>query len=301
MQRIVPNIWLDDQAEEAAHFYTTVFGGKINRIDQYTDAGKAQHGHDAGDVMAVDVIIDNTHFTLLNGGPLFTPNPSISFTLYRETSGEVEALWNALIEDGTALMPLDEYPFNEKYGWVQDKFGVSWQLLVNAELARTAAVPSFLFTKHNAGNAEDAIKLYTSLFPDSRVEQLVRYPADMKPEVEGNVMHSEFFLFNERFVAMESSQQHEFIFSEAISLMVLCDDQAQIDELWHQLSAVPEAEQCGWLKDHYGVSWQIVPRRLDEMMENGTPEQMERVTAAFMQMKKFDIAALEKAYGSTTK
>lgn len=299
MQRIIPNIWLDDQAEEAAHFYTTVFGGKIHRIDHYTSSGKEHHKHEVGDVMTVDVAIDNTHFTLLNGGPIFTPNPSISFTIYRSTPEEVEVLWNNLLDGGVALMPLDRYPFNEKYGWLQDKFGVSWQLLVNAERAGTAAVPSLMFTQNNVGKAESAMNFYASTLPDSSVGELARYPGNMQPEKEGTIMYGEMTLFGQLLVAMESAQNHQFIFSEGVSLMIMCDDQQQLDAVWHKLSAVPEAEQCGWLKDAYGVSWQIVPKRLNEMMEQGSPEQLERVTTAFMRMKKFNIAELEAAYTVT--
>lgn len=93
-----------------------------------------------------------------------------------------------------------------------------------------------------------------------------------------------------------SSKMHKFNFNEATSLMVICRDQAEIDYFWEKLSAHPEAEQCGWLKDKFGVSWQIVPFRMDEMMNKGTPEQIERVTKAFLIMKKFDLKELEKAF-----
>jgi predicted 3-demethylubiquinone-9 3-methyltransferase (glyoxalase superfamily) len=103
-------------------------------------------------------------------------------------------------------------------------------------------------------------------------------------------------LENQWFAAMDSAHEHKFKFNEAISFMVYCDTQAEIDEYWEKLSAVPEAEQCGWLKDRYGVSWQIVPTAMDEMMSQGTSDQMGRVTEAFLKMKKFDIAELKRAY-----
>jgi predicted 3-demethylubiquinone-9 3-methyltransferase (glyoxalase superfamily) len=95
---------------------------------------------------------------------------------------------------------------------------------------------------------------------------------------------------------MDSAHTHNFKFNEAISLMVNCDTQEEIDYYWEKLSAVPEAEQCGWLKDKFGLSWQIVPTEMDEMMRDGTPEQIGRVTQAFLKMKKFDLAELRKAY-----
>jgi predicted 3-demethylubiquinone-9 3-methyltransferase (glyoxalase superfamily) len=103
-------------------------------------------------------------------------------------------------------------------------------------------------------------------------------------------------LENQWFAAMDSAREHKFNFNEAISLMIYCDTQAEIDDYWEQLSAVPEAEQCGWLKDRYGVSWIILPTVMDEMMSQGTPEQIQRVTEAFLAMKKFDLERLKQAY-----
>ena len=125
---------------------------------------------------------------------------------------------------------------------------------------------------------------------------LFRYGPGMELDKEGMVMFSDFMLENTWFVAMDSAQEHKFHFNEAISLLVNCQTQDEIDYYWEHLSASPEAEQCGWLKDKFGVSWQISPAAMDEMMAKGTPEQRERVTQAFLKMKKFNIAELEKAF-----
>ena len=109
-------------------------------------------------------------------------------------------------------------------------------------------------------------------------------------------MFTDFMLAGQWFAAMDSAREHKFKFNEAISFMVNCDTQEEIDYYWEKLSAVTEAEQCGWLKDKFGLSWQIVPTELGEMMRNGTPEQIARVTQAFLKMKKFDLAELRKAY-----
>ena len=123
-----------------------------------------------------------------------------------------------------------------------------------------------------------------------------RYGMDESPDAEGTVKHATFRLEGQEFAAMDSARAHGFTFNEAISFIVSCDSQEEIDHYWSSLSAVPEAEQCGWLKDRYGLSWQVVPSSMDEMLHAGTKEQIERVTEAFLKMKKFDIAALEKAY-----
>jgi len=193
-------------------------------------------------------------------------------------------------------MPIDTYPFSRRYGWVVDKFGVSWQLNYVEHEVTQKIIPSLMFTQHLAGQAEEAINFYTSVFPESGVGLLSRYPAGQEPEVEGTINYGEFKIFDYQMIAMDSAQAHEFGFTEGVSLVVNCDAQEEIDRYSDALSAVPEAEVCGWLKDKYGVSWQIEPTILDEMQASGTPEQIESVMAAFMQMKRIDIAALETAY-----
>ena len=195
-------------------------------------------------------------------------------------------------------MPLDTYPFSEHYGWVKDKYGVSWQLMLTTpdREKRPPIVPSLMFVGDNAGKAREATDFYLSVFKNAERGKLAPYPAGMEPEKEENLMFTDFQLEGQWFAAMDSEREHAFTFNEAISLIVRCDDQAEIDYYWEKLSAVPESEQCGWLKDKYGVSWQITPKAMDEMMSHGTPEQIARVTQAFLPMKKFDIAALQKAY-----
>src|SRR5690606_18278210 len=106
---------------------------------------------------------------------------------------------------------------------------------------------------------------------------------------------ADFSLFGQWFTAMESAAGHEFTFTEGVSLIVLVEDQEELDRYWNALSAVPESEQCGWLKDKFGVSWQIVPRSYPELLK-GDPEKVARATQATLSMKKLDIAALEAAY-----
>ena len=109
-------------------------------------------------------------------------------------------------------------------------------------------------------------------------------------------MFAEFMLHGQWFTAMDSGHMHKFTFNEAISLLVRCADQKEIDAYWSKLSAVPESEQCGWLKDKFSVSWQIAPADVDEMMRSGDEAAIARVTQAFLRMKKFDLATLRKAY-----
>jgi predicted 3-demethylubiquinone-9 3-methyltransferase (glyoxalase superfamily) len=229
----------------------------------------------------------------LNGGPSFSINPSISFFVVCETEEEIDNSWTKLVEGGSVLMAIDKYEWSEKYGWLQDKFGVSWQLSFGkVEDVGQKFTPSLMFTGKQSGNAEKAIQFYTSVFNNSSVTGIMRYNAG-DPDVEGNIKHAQFKLAKHVFMAMDSSLPHQFGFNEAISLVVECHTQEEIDYLWDNLSAVPEAEQCGWLKDQFGVSWQIVPAILLNLIND--PSKSERVFKAFMQMKKFDIETLVNA------
>lgn len=298
MKTIIPHLWFDKEAIEAAKFYTSVFpGSKITHSSQL-------HDTPSGDTDIVSFEIAGHPFMAISAGPYFKINPSISFfvnfdpSIDKEAKEHLDEVWGKLIDGGKALMELGEYPFSKHYGWVEDKYGVSWQLmLTNPEgEERPCIIPSLMFTKDMAGKAEEAIDFYCSVFKDSKKGTTARYPQGMEPNIEGTLMFADFNILNTWLAAMDSAGPHEFSFSEAVSLLVPCDTQEEIDYYWEKLSAVPEAEQCGWLKDKFGVSWQIHPTQMEEMMTKGTPEQVERVTKAFLQMKKFDIETLKEVY-----
>lgn len=297
-KKIVPHLWFDKEAKEAAEFYVSVFGG-----DSKVTSATIIPDTPSGDAEMVTFTLRGQEFMAISAGPYFKFNPSISFMVNfdpsrdRDARQRIDAVWEKLSLGGMALMPLQEYPFSKRYGWIQDKYGLSWQLiLTNPEgEERPDFIPSFLFTKENCGKAEKANNFYRSVFKHSKQGALVRYGAGQEPDVEGTVMFSDFRLENLWFVAMDNARDHDFSFNEAISFVVSCDTQEEIDYYWEKLSAVPEAEQCGWLKDRFGVSWQIVPTVLNELM-SGTPEQRARVTKAFLEMKKFDIETLKLAY-----
>jgi predicted 3-demethylubiquinone-9 3-methyltransferase (glyoxalase superfamily) len=229
----------------------------------------------------------------LNGGPLFKMNPSISFFVLFSSAVEVEAIWNILSKDGLVMMPLNNYPWNEKYGWCQDKFGVNWQLMINPNVnSSEKIIPSLMFTQTNAGNAEKAINFYSSIFKNSAVVQISRYLKG-EHDVEGTIKHAQFTLNNQLFAAMDSSGAHAFTFNEGVSLVIVCVTQEEIDYYWDKLTEGGVESKCGWLKDKFGVSWQVVPAILEELMSH--PEKRQRVINVFMQMKKFDIKKLMNA------
>lgn len=304
MQRIIPHLWFSKEAKEAAEFYVSTFGG-----DSRMGSVATLRDTPSGDTDVVSFTLWGMHFMAISAGPLFTFNPSVSFMINFDPSQDpnarkrIDEVWEKLLDGGKALMPIDTYPFSERYGWVQDRYGVSWQLIyTNPEgEERPLIIPSLMFVSDEGEKAEEATDFYLSVFKNAKRGAIARYPsgppAGGGSNKEGAIMFTDFMLEDQWFAAMDgSSRQHDFTFNEAISLIVKCTDQKEIDYYWENLSAVPESEQCGWLKDKYGVSWQIVPVVMDEMMGQGNKEQVGRVTQAFLKMKKFDIAELQKAY-----
>ena len=235
----------------------------------------------------------------ISAGPLFKFNPSISFHVKCRTTAEVDALWAKLSEHGKVLMELGQYPRSERFGWVQDKYGLSWQIISTGGTAITQTItPVLMFVGVVCGKAEAAVTFYTSVFHDSKVGQVIRHGKGEDPEKEGTVQYANFTLQGQEFGAMDSAREHGFGFNEAISLMVRCATQDEIDYYWGRLTqgGDPRAQQCGWLKDKYGVSWQVIPVILGELLQGKDPKRAARVTEAFLKMKKFEIAELERAY-----
>jgi predicted 3-demethylubiquinone-9 3-methyltransferase (glyoxalase superfamily) len=292
MQKIIPHLWFDKEAKEATAFYATLFpNSKVNHITQITDTP-------SGDCDIVTFTLSGQDFMAISAGPYFKLNPSISLFVVFDNEKDIEAAWSKLIDGGKALMPYDTYPWAHKYGWLQDKYGLTWQLSWSEHHGMEQTITPFLmFTQDKSGMAKEAIATYTSIFPDSKTDMLMPYEKG-EGDKEGFIKHARFTLSGQQFMAMDSSGPHEFTFNEAVSLVVHCDTQEEIDHYWAKLSAVPESEQCGWLKDKYGVSWQIVPSVMEEMMTSGDTKKITRVTQAFLKMKKFDIAELKKAYGN---
>ena len=298
MQKITPHLWFDKEAKEAAEFYTSLLpDSKVTNITTL-------HDTPSGDCDVVSFELSGQPFMAISAGPLFKFNPSVSFFLNFDPSKDKNArvnldrLWEKLSQGGTALMPLDTYPFSERYGWIQDRYGLSWQLILTnpAGEERPFIIPSLMFTGTVAGHAEEAMDFYCTVFKGSNRGMTARYPKGMEPDEEGTIMFADFSILGTWLAAMDSAREHNFTFNEAISLIVPCETQEEIDFYWEKLSAVPEAEQCGWLKDKFGLSWQVWPTVIGEMMKNGTREQIDRITQAFLPMKKFDIATLQRAY-----
>ena len=275
-------------------FYTSVFPDSKLEFTQRLD------GTPDGEVEIVGFQVMGYSMMAIGAGPHFTINPSISLMInfdpsqMKDARKRIDEVWEKLADGGEALMPLDKYPFSERFGWIKDKFGFTWQLIfTNPEGEdRPLVVPAMLFVGEKAGRAKEASDFYLSIFKNSKRGAIAPYFEDMPPNKKGDTMFTDFMLENQWFAAMDSrASGHKFTFNEAVSLMINCQDQQEIDYYWDKLAEGGQAQQCGWLKDKYGISWQVIPANMGELMGKNP----EKTTPIMLKMKKIIIADLEEA------
>lgn len=284
---IFPCLWYDGDAKESAEFYVEVFSGRIT----------------ADTPMVMNIDLFGQKLMLLNGGPYFKKNASVSFMVICETEEEVQQYWNRISEDGRVLMPLDSYSWSKKYGWVQDRYGVTWQIFLGEKSGDQKIVPTLMFIHGNNGKAMQAMELYTRTFPNSKIGNILKYGEGSEghpvQEPAENIQHAHFEIDGYSLFCMDNSYDHAFDFNEGISMVIMTDTQEQTDQYWDALiTDGGRASMCGWLKDRFGVSWQIVPKKLIQLMSDPDPEKAQNVARAMMTMQRIVIEDLEKAYHS---
>lgn len=294
MAKIVPNIWCDGHAEESAAFYASVLPNTTGAVlARYPDTGlPAFQQQMAGKPLTAEVVIDGYQVILINAGPEFPPNPSISLLLTFDPTRDPDAtatldrVWAGLADGGEVLRPLGEYPFSPRYGWVRDRYGMTWQLILRADdqPPRPFVMGAMLFCGAAQNRAGPALELYTWLFDDAEVGVRQTYPEASGAAAAGAVRYADFAVGEQWFAVMDAADTEDFSFTCGVSFQVNCADQAEIDRYWEVLSTVPAAEQCGWCVDRFGVSWQVVPADMEAVMV--TPE----AYTAMLGMKKIVLA-----------
>ncbi|HSC53080.1 MAG TPA: VOC family protein [Phnomibacter sp.] len=277
--QLYPCLWFNNNAKEGYDFYSSVF--EHCKLLQDTP-------------MVVMFEIEGQKIMGLNGGPKFSINPSISFFVHCKTEEETDSIYHKLLDGGKAMMALGSYDWSPRYGWVADKFGMTWQVMLDHEQEHNAPiVPCFLFTGAQFGKAKQALDLYTGLFADSQVFHIEWYP-DGGAVPSTSVLYSRFSLADSVYAAMDGPGEHAFVFNEGVSIVASCDTQEEIDKYWNKLTEGGGKEvQCGWLSDPFGVSWQIIPGNIGTLLSD--PEKAPRVMDAVIKMKKIDMATLQNA------
>lgn len=271
-------LWFDGKAAEAAAFHCKTFpNSKIIQSDEF--------------VTHYD--INGYRFTALNGGPQYKMTPAVSYFVYCGSDEEIERLYKLLKQGGRVLMPLGTYPWTSKYAWVQDKFGVSWQLDIDDIKVPQKVVPSLLFTDKKYALIQEAFDHYDVVFETMFLTSLP-YPINAGAPL-GTHQFAQFKLNDTVFNAMSNNSKHDFDFTPGNSFVIECESQEEIDECWDQLIEGGEGSKCGWLVDKYGISWQVIPSQLDQLMSN--PDTAQAVMGKMLEMEKIDINVLQEVAG----
>ena len=200
MQTITPHLWFDKEAKQAAKLYTSIF--KDSQIKNTSTL----HNTPSGTVDRLSIELLGQEFKLINAGPLFKFTPAVLFLVACDTKDEVNALWNGLSKGGSVLMELGEDPFSERYGWTQDRYGLSWQVMFMGNRAmQQRIIPTLMFVGQQCGKAEDAINFYTSVFRHAKIDHVLRYGKDEKPDKGGTIKHAGIVLADQSFAVMDSA------------------------------------------------------------------------------------------------
>ena len=287
MVTITPFLWFNTEGREAAEFYTKIFKkSRVIRINKMENTP-------SGTVETVDFELLGVEFNFMSAGPFHKINPSVSFVYNTTSLEEADFVWTQLLPESNVLMEFGEYPFADKFGWLQDKFGVSWQVNYSKNVKVSNITTNLMFVGKAYGKAEEALNHYMKVFKNASKEEIKRYEESEAPEKKGLIKHADFTIEKRKFSILESGLDHKFFFNESMSFVINCTTQEEIDYYWDNLSADEKAEQCGWLKDKYGVSWQVVPIGFSELLEDPDKEKVKRKVQAFLKMKKIDIKTLE--------
>ncbi|HEM5985543.1 TPA: VOC family protein [Streptococcus suis] len=288
MQPIIPHLWYDKEAKEAVAFYVELFGGKIDWTYTITDTP-------SGDSDLIQFQLGDMTLAAISAGPYFKLNESMSLMVNVASKDEVTRLYQALSEGGRILMPLGEYPFSPYYVWLEDRFGLSWQLSYAPDLDKPYQFDiCLLFSQEQVGLAQPMLDYYKDKFPQASVGQISYYGEGEAAVEAAKLNYAELFIGDQKIIVMDHGYGGEASFNEAFSLMVYVDSQDELNFYYDLLSAVPEAEMCGWVKDQFGISWQIIPRILMEAYDTASPETIKAVNDAVLQMRRLDFDQIKE-------
>lgn len=277
-EKITPCIWFNGGAGDAGKLYCAAF--KSARITSQSP-------------FVTGIEVAGQSFTLLDGGPQYKPNASISFYVGCESKDEFDQAWKALTASGRVVAAPSQTSWSERYGYVIDAYDVSWQLGVQrAGDVQQKITPYLMFTGNEYGHAEEAMNLYATVFNASMPEGIIRYGDQDAPDTPGYVRHAELEFKNRRFMFADIASD-VVPFTEGVSLTIHCENQEEVDYYWYKLVEGGKESRCGWLKDRFGVSWQIVPTILTKLMSD--PAKAGKAAKAFMTMRKLDIEQIVQA------
>lgn len=284
MRKFSSCLWVDDHVEEMVKVYTEVFSSVKRKVTKFYQTD--QHGT-IGDILTLSLEIDNQEFVILNGGPEFKLTPAISYVIEASSSVAAQAIWDKLAPKGQVLMELEEST-GQLFGWLNDEFGVSWQITVGE--GPETIIPCILFIHQQFGKAEEAMETWGKYFGELERDVLINNP-------DGTVQFAKFTLHGQPFIVMDNDFNHQFELTMGNSFCVYCENQEEIDRLWEAVTSQGEESQCGWMVDKFGVSWQTTTHDMDTLLRSTNPKAAE-ITEALYKMKKIDIDYLRELSNS---
>lgn len=249
---IAPAIWFDNNAFEAFKWYSAIFpNSTYSQINPVVVSGK----------------LAGTPFVGINGGAAFKPNSAISFLVTIESQTELLEIWHKLLEKShSILMPLQAYPWSQLYAWIEDAYGVHWQLYLGklVDVNNQVICPMLMYPHASKSICMEAVAFYKDLFPNLESHGQLHYPAPN----ENKVQHTQFSIGPNMFMAADHIEESNEKFTEGVSLVIYCKDQTEINYYWDKITAKGKESQCGWCKDEFGVSWQVIPENIDVLIAN---------------------------------
>ncbi|MGL4759339.1 MAG: VOC family protein [Patescibacteria group bacterium] len=292
MKNPIIHLWFDTEAKNAADFYLSVFSSNASIINKSIINSNSNNEYDF-----FEMKIHNQELILISAGPFFKKNSSISMFVNYSTEEELREIYNKLSEGSKILMELGKYDFSPLYSWIEDKYGVSWQLIYDPQNQYNQVIePCFLFTNEACGKAKEAMELYTKALPNSSIKTLVNYPQGVEGQSTNNLMYGVLDLNGYTLIFMDSSLEHDFNFNEGVSVLLNVENQTEFDNCYKYLSDAIESEQCGWVKDKYGISWQIQPIQLVDIMRSSNVESKNKVIQKILTMKRLEIGKILEVF-----
>ncbi len=276
-------LWIDGAPQETADFYLDIF----DKSEQKRSLRFVEDIHGRpGEIATIELNLAGSEFILLNGGPEFTPTPAISYVINCEDNTQLENVWQRLSADGTVLMEFQEYPEIGLFGWVEDRYGFSWQVKIGE--GAQSITPCIMFANERYEKAQEAVTEWLTIFGGGTDFRLLN--DDQTTQLTG------FHLYDQSFLTMDSPEEHKFGFSMANSFYIYCEDQDEIDRLWESVTNEGTEYPCGWMMDKFGISWQTVPRDLSDLLDDHHFEKAYQTTLALYKMKKIDIEKLRSVH-----
>lgn len=283
MFKITPFLWFPKNIHPILVYYKTIFPELISDpLEKYEETP-------SGSIEFANIKIYDRELLIMAADDTSKFNNSISMTIWCNNLERTKYIWEQLSSTGKVLMNADKYDWSEYYGWCNDKYGLSWQIMYYPD-SENMVIPSITMSGANCGKAAEFIENLKPIFKDISINHISKYGKNENGDNPEHIAHCEFTVNNQKYIIMDSSNMHDQNFNESISFLILCKGQDEVDFYWDKIIANGgEASQCAWCKDKFGISWQVVPEELNQATGNPDPVIAKYALESMLQMSKIII------------